>query len=496
MDAFQKNLSDMPPSAVLCVGFPGSERSEVERALGSIGLRATWARTHRQALSALSRLPSIVLVDLIGDDAFRTVRVLRARQRGIVVIGVVDATERNVTAEAVRAGVVVIARKPLVGHELAAVVERARQFRAISATQARLTPVADSVFVRSAGMRRAVELAVRAGASRGGLGMVGEPGTGRELLARTIHRFDGQECENFVVVDCATARPGGVEVELFGTGLDLVGAQPQGSIPLGGAGALYRAHGGTLFIKNVGELSPRWRARLARVLEHRRVCAGRRRYFELDVRLIFSAEPSARNELAWADFSGTTEFEQIRLPALRERREDIPLLANYFLDRIGALPGATRKALTPAAVTLLTGLRWRGNADELNAVLTRLVTQVPGEVIRLEDLLDAVELDGGLATANKTLHEARARFERDYIISVLDRHHGRVRDAARALGIRRTNLYRKLRQMRLRATRELHQPLHDGDPAQASTAMTPAFGVLRGAPEVNHYKSSTESSSS
>lgn len=482
MDELQKSpldVTETPPAAVLCVGFAGSERAGMERTLVSIGLRARWADTRRQALCAFSRSPSIVLANLSGTEAFRTARVLGARQRGIVVIGVVDASERNVTAAAARAGVVEIARRPLLGPELAAALNRAHQFRAMRVTRAHLTPVPDSVFVRSPGMRRAVGLALRAGASRSGLVMVGEPGTGRELLARTIHRFDGQECENFIVVDCATARPGGVEAELFGNGLDVVGSQPSGYIALGGASALCRAHGGTLFIKNVGEMSSRGRARLARALDHRHVCAERHRYFELDVRLVISAEPGARNELAWADFGCTTELEQIKLPPLRERREDIPFLANYFLDRIGALPGATRKALSPAAVTLLAALPWRGNAPELQELLADLVLQVPGEVIRIEDIVATVQLDGARRAATQgTLREARARFEQEYVTSIMEQHHGRVRDAARALGIRRTNLYRKLRRMRLQATRE-SQLLHDRDVKQASMAVMPTFDLLR-----------------
>ena len=497
MDTLERSpsvLTEVPKPAVLCVGFPGTERSGMEHALGSIGLRAIWAGTYKQALSAVSRLPPIVLVDLGGDEAFRIARVLRAQRRGGVVIGVVEATGRRLTADAVRAGVVEIARKPLLGPELAVAIHRARQGRANSIACTLLTPAPDTVFVRSTGMRTAVERAVRLGASRRGISMIGEPGTGRELLARTLHRLDGQECDTFIVVDCVTARPGDLETELLGTGLDVVGSY-QGCVYLGASSALCRAIGGTLFLKNIGEMPPRVRARLARILEHRRVYSDRR-YLELDVRLVVSAEPSAHTDLALTDFSSSTSLERIIVPPLRERREDIPLLANYFLDQLGASTRPGRKALTPAAVTLLTGLRWRGNADELKALVTRLVDQVPGEVIRLEDVVETVRLDdGGPAAEHATLSDARARFEREYITSVLDQHDGRVRDAARVLGIRRTNVYRKLRQIRLRASQELEQPVGRNNAQQASTELRPVGG-LRDVSAGRQRGSPTESGSS
>lgn len=471
MNSLQNTLAAVtegPPRAshgsVLCVGFSEGERSGMEPTLESIGVRARWAGNRAQALSALSRLPAIVLVDLSGEDAFRTARILQDRPGATILIGVVDELDSNTGADAMRAGVVEVLQKPILGPQLAGAIARAQGLRAKRAAHVSLTPAPDSAFVRSAEMLRAVRLALRAASGRGGLLMIGEPGTGREFLARTIHRLEGQEDNNFVVIDCTTARHDALETELFGTGFELVGSEYNVSVSLTSSSALGRSAGGTLFIKNIGEMSTRVRARLVRTLEHRRVHVDRRRYLELDVRLILSAEPTTCNGLACEDFGRITSFQQIKLPPLRRRREDICLLANDFLDQISVAGQTPRKTLTPAALMLLAGLRWRGNADQLKALLARLAIEVPGEIIRLEDVVETVQLDGvGPATTDGSLRDARARFERDYIINVLQQHGGRVRDAARALGIQRTNLYRKLRRMPHNAVQEFLSPVRRGD---------------------------------
>jgi DNA-binding NtrC family response regulator len=439
----------------------------VQHALDLIGLEARWAGSHKHALSAGSQPSRIVLLDLGAADALSTARQLRAQQRPLAIIGAA-ARGVDVTADALQAGVIEIVRKPLDQSTVISAIERVHAFRATTNLCARLAPTPDCIFVRSTAMRQAVESAVHVGPARG-IVMLGEPGTGRKLLARMIHRFDGQGSENFVVVDCVASRAC-LETELFGPGLEIVGAQ-RPEVPLATSSALGRALGGTLFIKNIGEMPSHVRARLARVLEDRRAYTGQGRYIELDLRLVFCAEPTVRN-LAWTELVGALPFEQIAIPPLRERQADIPLLANYFLARMSALEQTPRKTLTPAATMLLAGLRWRGNAAELKVVLRRLALQVPGEVIRLEDVTEIMRLDGTPTAATGSLRDARTRFEHDYIRRVLEQHDGRVRDAARVLGIRRTNLYRKLRQIRLRASQELDPFVGRNDPRQASNVLT------------------------
>jgi DNA-binding NtrC family response regulator len=138
------------------------------------------------------------------------------------------------------------------------------------------------------------------------------------------------------------------------------------------------------------------------------------------------------------------------VPPLRSRREDVPLLAAYFLRRACEAEGGGPRRFSRAALTLLAVLPWRGNAKELQDVVTATVRSTRHPVIQLEDVLEHARLDDAAsapAAAGLTLRDARARFERECISATLARHHGRVGDAARELGIQRTNLYRKVRQL-------------------------------------------------
>jgi two-component system nitrogen regulation response regulator NtrX len=143
---------------------------------------------------------------------------------------------------------------------------------------------------------------------------------------------------------------------------------------------------------------------------------------------------------------------RIDMPALRNRREDIPALANYFLREICAGLRLPPKTLSRSALSLLSALPWRGNAAELRRLLDVVVTGMQGgRGIGLDDVLAHVRLDGGagLSPSGGTLKQARSRFEKEYIATVLEQHRGRISEAARTLGIQRTNLYRKMRSLKV-----------------------------------------------
>jgi len=141
---------------------------------------------------------------------------------------------------------------------------------------------------------------------------------------------------------------------------------------------------------------------------------------------------------------------RIDVPPLRSRREDIPAIANYFLRTICAGRKVAPKTLSRAALSLLAALPWRGNAPELREVLESVAAASAETSISLEAVLESVRIDGGSVAfaTRRTLKQAHAQFEREYLATMLEQHRGSVGDAARALGIERTNLYRKLRRLR------------------------------------------------
>jgi DNA-binding NtrC family response regulator len=178
----------------------------------------------------------------------------------------------------------------------------------------------------------------------------------------------------------------------------------------------------------------------------------------VDVRFMASLdtppEVAVRDDRLRLDLAERLSHTRLDMPPLRERREDIPVVAMQLLGEVNKAAGRAPQRFTRSALALLAALPWPGNARELRAVLETVVDAVRRPVIELEDLFEHVRLDGVRARLDggATLRDARARFERDWISAVLVKHHGRVSDAARALGIQRTNLYRKVRQLNVART--------------------------------------------
>jgi DNA-binding NtrC family response regulator len=155
-----------------------------------------------------------------------------------------------------------------------------------------------------------------------------------------------------------------------------------------------------------------------------------------------------------ADLVEALGVVRIELPPLRQRTEDIPLLSTHFLKQACSRHGIPPKTFSRSALTLMTALPWPGNTAELRALTERLAVLISRGVVLLEDVLANVRLDGAQALGGPsgTLREARERFERDYVAAVLQHHRGRMGDAAKELGIERTNLYRKIKQLNIRWT--------------------------------------------
>lgn len=259
----------------------------------------------------------------------------------------------------------------------------------------------------------------------------------------------------FVAIGCAAAEPGRVERELFGetrrdTGDDLE--------PVLAASAVARARGGTLYLADVNELSAAAQARLARIARDEEVSiAGAP--VRLNLTLVASSQSEADTDVSDGRLRRELQrhFAATRMavPPLRRRSEDIPLLVEQLVAALHIGERASPPPVTHPAMTLLSAMPWRGNLVELRQAVGRLVGHAAGGVIQLEDVLTHVRFDGSLAppTPAGTLRAARQQFERDYIALVIRHHRGHVGEAARALGIQRTNLYRKARQLGMSVAR-------------------------------------------
>jgi two-component system nitrogen regulation response regulator NtrX len=259
----------------------------------------------------------------------------------------------------------------------------------------------------------------------------------------------------FVTVECGAAEPAHVEIELFG---DAQRGQGEHDLELvDAASAVARANGGTLYLAEVSDLSASAQLRLARIVRDGEVSIGGAcARVDLTVIASIAAElDAAADGRLRRDLQRHFTRTRIVVPPLRRRPEDLPLLVEQLVAAWQATHQLPPLPVTHPAMTLLSAMPWRGNLVELRHAVARLVSSVPGGVIQLEDVLAHVRFDGSLVPQEPggTLRAARQQFERDYIALVIRHHHGHIGEAARALGIQRTNLYRKARQLGIAVAR-------------------------------------------
>lgn len=447
------HAADGAPADLLVVHAGGRVRLPIADHLTRAGFGLTVASDVAEALPLVGDGSiRLCLLDLTQDRAALTaVRLIRARHAHVALAGVVDVTNPVIAAEALNAGVTDLLPWPVEADELAVLLAHARE----RATADVPTPAAPhGLFIESPAMRQlSSELAVVA-ASHQHVCLVGEVSTGRTLIARTLHGLSGRDADRFVTLDCS-ADPADLERRLFGTGAEREPARSG----LGSGervhrdGALARANGGTLFVSHLAEAPARLQARLARVLRDREATGDGTSVFALDVRVMLAVEPDVDTLVAdgrlHADLVSRVSQVRLDVPPLRRRSQDIPLLVSYFARQVAEAQKTTPRRFSRAALALLSALPWHGNAVELLSTVDVLTRSVTRRVVQIEDVLAHAALDGGTTRIDTTgsLREARARFERECISAMLMRHHGRVGDAAKALGIQRTNLYRKVRQL-------------------------------------------------
>lgn len=406
------------------------ERGAIVTALSLPGHDVTVVDT---AALAVTTLPSmrfeLVVVDLASMEALRFLRRSGSLRGDTPVICISDRRQPEASSEALRLGVADIVGRPLRQDDLLGAMANAKEMVRVARVPPPVVDAGESpdgVFGASAGMRDVLAMVRSVAQSRCAVLIAGERGTGREMIARAIHLHGPRRDRSFLRVVCAD-----VSSEAFSQLLS-------GSVP----------EGSTVFLEEVGELPPDLQVRL-----EARISGSQP---DRTLRFIGGALPGIgeaaergeiRNALVHA-----LGVVRIDVPPLRQRAEDVPMLATHFLKEACRASDQPAKAFSRSALTLLSALQWPGNAGELRSLTERLAVLVPRGVVLLEDVLANVRLDGSESAGRfrGTLKDARERFERDYLTAVLQRHRGRMSSASRELGIERTNLYRKIKQLNIR----------------------------------------------
>jgi two-component system nitrogen regulation response regulator NtrX len=277
----------------------------------------------------------------------------------------------------------------------------------------------------------------------------GESGTGKELVALAIHAQSQRQEAMFVEVNCAAIPEDLIESELFG--------HRKGSFP--GAledkqGKFHKADGGSLFLDEVGDMSLKTQAKVLRTLDEQRFTrVGEDEAITVDARVIAATNKNLEDEISKGNFREDLFYRlnviPFYVPPLRERQEDIPLLARHCLREISASYSRRPKDITDDAIEALMRYSWPGNVRELRNVIERMIIMNPTAAkIDRKHLPPLVYRDGRPKSAARefsTLHQARAAYERDYILKKLDENHGNISRTAEVLGLERSHLYRKMK---------------------------------------------------
>lgn len=309
--------------------------------------------------------------------------------------------------------------------------------------------IADSELVfRSASMRQIVEMTSRIASVDSTVLITGESGTGKDVVAKLIHRQDKGDQNPFITINCAAIPEQLLESELFGyEGGAFTGARKQGK-----AGMFELAHSGTLFLDEVGELPLSLQVKLLRSIQDRKIFrVGGTKPISINVRIITATNKDLLAMIKDKAFREDLYYRlmviPIHIPPLRERKEDIPLLVFHFIDEFNHHFGF-KKAILPQAMDCLLDYSWPGNVRELRNVIERIVVISPGSEITLNDLPDIIRSKKFLPETGTRLKEAMMETEK-YLLSEAYKKHGSWQKVAEILGVNLSTLYRKASRYRL-----------------------------------------------
>ncbi|HBB40306.1 MAG: two-component system response regulator GlrR [Nitrospirae bacterium CG18_big_fil_WC_8_21_14_2_50_70_55] len=352
--------------------------------------------------------------------------------------------------EAIRQGAVGFVTKDADDAALLAEIERAVKEGGLRERVAHLETLVgerlafESIIGSAPPMRQVLEQVGRVARTHSTVLITGESGTGKELIVRALHTHSPRAARPFVAVSCGALPETLLENELFGHVKGaFTGAAEQKM------GLLSVANGGTLFLDEVGEISLPIQVKLLRVLQEREFTPlGATQSLSVDIRLVSATNRDLKEEVRAGRFRSDLFYRlgviPIHLPPLRERREDIPLLANHFVRIFNQMLGASVSGIEPEAMRALVRYNWPGNVRELENVIERAMVMADGKTVCTRDLLFDAEMGVSAASGSATVlsyREAKATFERTYLHNLLTTVNGNVSEAARLSGRLRSDLY-------------------------------------------------------
>jgi DNA-binding NtrC family response regulator len=440
---------------ILIVDDEKSVRDSLRMILKYARYEVEIAEDGAKALAILESHPiDIVLLDIKmpGMDGIEVLEAMMKKNPELPVVMISGHGTIETAVEATKKGAFDFLSKPLDRDRLLVTVRNALEQRKLAAEYRQMKEVIEGkekILGESPKIKEILDVIRRVGPTESRVFITGENGTGKELVAKAIHRSSKRSKKPFIEVNCAAIPTELIESELFGHEKGaFTGATSQR------IGKFEQADGGTIFLDEVGDMSLAAQAKVLRVLEEGKIeRVGGSRLIDVDVRVIAATNKNLPEEISRNTFREDLYHRlnviPVHVPPLRERRDDIPILASYFGDEICLRNGMPRKQLTTALLQQLKSMDWSGNVRELRNVVERLVIMSPGTPIDVQALesfttMKKTEFEDILSTST-TFQDFKDRAEAAYIKHQLRLHNWHITKTAQALNIQRSHLYNKIK---------------------------------------------------
>ena len=449
---------------ILIVDDEADIRMLIAGVLKDEGFATREAADTAQTLAAIqARQPTLVILDIWlqggGLEGIEILKQLRAEMPSVPVVMISGHGTIETAVEAIKIGAYDFLEKPFKSDRLLLVVERAIEAAQLRRENEELRLRAggdlDLVGISSAAnqLRQQIDRVAPTGSR---VLISGPPGSGKEVVGRLLHARSRRSKGPFVPVNCATMRPERLEIELFGTETRIDGTPRK-------VGTFERAHGGTLFLDEVADMPLETQGKIVRVLQEQtfeRVGGSSR--VEVDVRVVASSNRELGGEISAGRFREDLFYRlsvvPIRVPPLRDRREDIPLMARHFMARASEAARLAPREFGEDALAALQAYTWPGNVRQLRNVIDWLLIMMPGdahEPVRADMLPNeitaiaptVVKWDKGSEIMTLPLRDAREVFEREYLLAQVTRFGGNISRTAAFVGMERSALHRKLKSL-------------------------------------------------
>ena len=461
---------------ILIVDDEADIRMLIAGVLKDEGYATREAADSTQTLRELqARQPTLVILDIwLQDselDGIAILRQLQAEMPSVPVIMISGHGTIETAVEAIKIGAYDFIEKPFKSDRLLLIIARAIETALLRREneELKLRAGGDLNLVGSSLATNQLRQQIERVAPTGSRVLIaGAPGVGKEVVGRLLHARSRRSGGPFVAVNCATMHPDRLELELFGSETAVNGSPRK-------IGTFERAHGGTLFLDEVADMPIETQGKIVRVLQEQtfeRVGGSNR--VEVDVRVVASTNRELGGEIAAGRFREDLFYRlnvvPIRVPSLRDRREDIPLLARHFMERAAEAARLSPRDFGEDALAALQSYSWPGNVRQLRNVVDWLLIMAPGdprESVHAEHLPNeitsiaptVVKWDKGSEIMTLPLRDAREVFEREYLLAQVTRFAGNISRTAAFVGMERSALHRKLKSLGVAIT---ERPLKTG----------------------------------